>query len=75
MLTGDRRETAERVASEIGITSVYSELLPGDKVDKVEEIFKKKSDKGMVVFVGDGINDAPSLSLADSWCSIRSNLR
>lgn len=65
MLTGDRRETAERVASEIGITSVYSELLPGDKVDKVEEIFKKKSDKGMVVFVGDGINDAPVLARAD----------
>lgn len=65
MLTGDRRETAERVASEIGISSVYSELLPGDKVDKVEEIFKKKTEKGMVVFVGDGINDAPVLARAD----------
>lgn len=65
MLTGDRAETAKRVASEIGITSVYSQLLPGDKVDKVEEIFAKKSEKGMLVFVGDGINDAPVLARAD----------
>lgn len=65
MLTGDRKETAKRVADEIGITSVYSELLPGDKVDKVEELFSKKSDNGMLVFVGDGINDAPVLARAD----------
>lgn len=65
MLTGDRKETAKKVAEDIGITSVYSELLPGDKVDKVEELFTKKSDKGMLVFVGDGINDAPVLARAD----------
>ncbi len=65
MLTGDRKETAKRVAEEIGITSVYSELLPGDKVDRVEEIFQKKTEKGMVIFVGDGINDAPVLARAD----------
>ena len=65
MLTGDRKEVAEHVAAELGITRVYAELLPGDKVDRVEEIFAKKSAKGKLIFVGDGINDAPVLARAD----------
>ena len=65
MLTGDRKEVAEHVAAELGITQVYAELLPGDKVDRVEEIFAKKSAKGKLIFVGDGINDAPVLARAD----------
>lgn len=65
MLTGDRKEVAEHVAGELGITQVYAELLPGDKVDRVEEIFTKKSAKGKLIFVGDGINDAPVLARAD----------
>ncbi|MBQ7360547.1 MAG: cadmium-translocating P-type ATPase [Lachnospiraceae bacterium] len=65
MLTGDRTEVAENVASELGITEVYSQLLPGDKVDKVEELLTLKKEKGQLVFVGDGINDAPVLSRAD----------
>ena len=65
MLTGDRKEVAEHVAGELGITQVYAELLPGDKVDRVEEIFAKKSAKGKLIFVGDGINDAPVLARAD----------
>lgn len=65
MLTGDRKETADYVASQIGLTEVHSELLPGDKVDEVEKIFASKSGKGKLVFVGDGINDAPVLARAD----------
>lgn len=65
MLTGDRKEVAEHVAQELGITKVYAELLPGDKVDRVEEIFSAKSEKGKLIFVGDGINDAPVLARAD----------
>ena len=65
MLTGDRKETADYVASQIGLTEVHSELLPGDKVDEVEKIIASKSSKGRLVFVGDGINDAPVLARAD----------
>ncbi|WP_321004580.1 heavy metal translocating P-type ATPase [Eisenbergiella porci] len=65
MLTGDRKETADYVASQIGLTEVHSELLPGDKVDEVEKIIASKSSKGKLVFVGDGINDAPVLARAD----------
>ena len=65
MLTGDRKETADYVASQIGLTEVRSELLPGDKVDEVEKIIASKSSKGRLVFVGDGINDAPVLARAD----------
>jgi Zn2+/Cd2+-exporting ATPase len=65
MLTGDSKLAGEAVAKELGIDTVYTELLPGDKVDKVEELFKKKSESGKLVFVGDGINDAPVLARAD----------
>ena len=65
MLTGDRKETADYVASQIGLTEVHSELLPGDKVNEVEKIIASKSSKGRLVFVGDGINDAPVLARAD----------
>lgn len=65
MLTGDRKEVAEHVSNELGIDQVYAELLPGDKVDRVEEIFTQKSAKGKLIFVGDGINDAPVLARAD----------
>lgn len=65
MLTGDRDLAARRVAEKLGITDVYSQLLPGDKVEKVEELFLAKSEKGKLVFVGDGINDAPVLARAD----------
>lgn len=65
MLTGDRAEAAGEVAKELGIDEVYSELLPGDKVSKVEELLQQKSDKEKLSFVGDGINDAPVLSRAD----------
>lgn len=65
MLTGDRKEAAEHVAEQLGITTVYAELLPGDKVDRVEELFGQKSEKGKLLFVGDGINDAPVLARAD----------
>lgn len=65
MLTGDRKEVAEHVAGKLGITQVYAELLPGDKVDRVEELYRTKSEKGKLVFVGDGINDAPVLARAD----------
>ena len=65
MLTGDARNVAEQVASSLGIDEVYSELLPGDKVTKVEELLTEKPEKGKLVFVGDGINDAPVLSRAD----------
>lgn len=65
MLTGDRKKTAESIAGELGITEVYAELLPGDKVEQVEELLAAKSEKGKLVFVGDGINDAPVLARAD----------
>ena len=65
MLTGDNKSVAEKVARDIGIDEVYSELLPGDKVSKVEEVLKKRTSKGKVLFVGDGINDAPVLARAD----------
>lgn len=65
MLTGDSRKVAERVAADLGIDEVYAELLPGDKVKKVEELLRAKQQKGKLAFVGDGINDAPVLSRAD----------
>ena len=66
MLTGDNRNIANDIAKKVGINEVYSELLPNEKVDKVEEIFAKKENKdGKVLFVGDGINDAPVLARAD----------
>ena len=65
MLTGDSRRVADQVATELGIDEVYSELLPADKVTKVEELLDKKTVKEKLAFVGDGINDAPVLSRAD----------
>ena len=65
MLTGDRKNIGEAVAKEIGIDKVYAELLPDGKVEKVEELLKTKSPKGKLAFVGDGINDAPVLAMAD----------
>lgn len=65
MLTGDSKEVAEKVANDIGIDEVYSELLPSDKVNKLEKVLNKKVGNGKVLFVGDGINDAPVLARAD----------
>ncbi|GFI10311.1 cadmium, zinc and cobalt-transporting ATPase [Lachnospiraceae bacterium] len=65
MLTGDAKKVANQVASSLGIDEAYSELLPADKVDKVEELLRVKSGKAKLAFVGDGINDAPVLSRAD----------
>ena len=65
MLTGDNRVTANFVKEKLGLDEVYSELLPTDKVDKVEELFKSKNEKSKLLFVGDGINDAPVLMRAD----------
>ena len=65
MLTGDSKRVADQVAVELGIDEVYSELLPADKVTKVEELLDKKTAKEKLAFVGDGINDAPVLSRAD----------
>lgn len=65
MLTGDSKRVADQVAADLGIQEVYSELLPADKVSKVEELLSKKTEKEKLVFVGDGINDAPVLSRAD----------
>ncbi len=65
MLTGDAKKVADQVASSLGIDEVYSELLPADKVSKVEELLQMKSGKAKLAFVGDGINDAPVLSRAD----------
>lgn len=65
MLTGDAKKAADQTASELGIKEVYSELLPDGKVEKIEELLQSKPDKAKLVFVGDGINDAPVLSRAD----------
>ena len=65
MLTGDRKNIGEAVAKEVGIDKVYTELLPDGKVEKVEELLKTCSEKGKLAFVGDGINDAPVLAMAD----------
>ena len=65
MLTGDMKNVADKVAKELGIDQVYSELLPADKVEKLEELLAGKSEKGKLAFVGDGINDAPVLARAD----------
>jgi Cd2+/Zn2+-exporting ATPase len=65
MLTGDRKAVADQVANELGIDEVHSELLPADKVAQVERLLKQKEGKAKLAFVGDGINDAPVLSLAD----------
>ncbi len=65
MLTGDAKKVADQVAGQLGIDAVYSELLPADKVSKVEELLARKTGKGKLAFVGDGINDAPVLSRAD----------
>jgi len=65
MLTGDSKQIGERVAAQLGLDSVYTELLPADKVAKMEELFAEKSPRGKLAFVGDGINDAPVLARAD----------
>ncbi len=65
MLTGDMKNVGEQVAAELSMDEVYSELLPGDKVSKVEELLQQKGEKEKLAFVGDGINDAPVLSRAD----------
>ena len=65
MLTGDARRVAEKVAADLGVDEVYAELLPADKVSKVEELLKSRGAKEALAFVGDGINDAPVLSRAD----------
>lgn len=65
MLTGDAKKIGEKVAAQLGLDEVYTELLPADKVGKMEELFAKKSSKGKLAFVGDGINDAPVLARAD----------
>lgn len=65
MLTGDQKKAADRVAGELGIEEVHAELLPKDKVEQVERLFEVKSEKGRLIFVGDGMNDAPVLARAD----------
>ena len=65
MLTGDSKAVGEKIATQLGIDKVYTELLPADKVEKIEALDAKKSQKGKIVFVGDGINDAPVLARAD----------
>lgn len=65
MLTGDSKKVADKVAADIGITDVYSQLLPADKVSKVEELLAAKNPKDKLAFVGDGINDAPVLTRSD----------
>jgi Cd2+/Zn2+-exporting ATPase len=65
MLTGDAKKIGEKVAGQLGLDKVYTELLPADKVQQVETLIKEKSVKGKLAFVGDGINDAPVLARAD----------
>ena len=65
MLTGDRKDVGEKVSKELGLDNVYTELLPAGKVEKVEELLTEKGEKGKLVFVGDGINDAPVLAISD----------
>lgn len=65
MLTGDRKEIAESIAKEVGVDSVYSELLPADKVEKVQELLEKQTSGAKLAFVGDGINDAPVIMRSD----------
>jgi len=65
MLTGDAKNVGEKVSKDLGLDLVYTELLPGDKVEKLEELLTKKSEKGKLAFVGDGINDAPVLARSD----------
>ena len=65
MLTGDSKSIGEHVAKKLGLDKAYTELLPADKVEKLEELFAKKTEKGKLVFVGDGVNDAPVLARAD----------
>lgn len=65
MLTGDTKRVAEAVAAELGVDEVRSDLLPADKVSKVEELLGQQRGKAKLAFVGDGINDAPVLSRAD----------
>lgn len=65
MLTGDKRKVGENVAKKLGIDEVYTELLPSNKVEKVEELMKNKSENGNLAFIGDGINDAPVLAISD----------
>ncbi|MCM1544028.1 MAG: HAD-IC family P-type ATPase, partial [Ruminococcus sp.] len=65
MLTGDAKEIGEKVGSQLGLDEIHSELLPADKVSQVERLLKDKSKNGKLIFVGDGINDAPVLALSD----------
>ena len=65
MLTGDKKEIAEHISKELGIDTVHSELLPDEKVQKMEELLKNKTQNKKIAFVGDGINDAPVLAIAD----------
>ena len=65
MLTGDAKKVADQVAAQLGVDEVRSELLPADKVSEVETLLKEKGGKGVLAFVGDGINDAPVLTRAD----------
>ena len=65
LLTGDAKDVGEAVAKELGLDEVYTQLLPGDKVERVEALLQETSPKGKLAFVGDGINDAPVLSRAD----------
>ncbi len=65
MLTGDKKDVSESIAEKLGIDKVYAELLPDEKVEKVESLLKQKSEKGKLAFVGDGINDAPVLAISD----------